>query len=959
MKAAVRGEAARIAGRTRERELLRRAIGGSVRRDPCTVLVHGEPGVGKTRLVTAMTDHARLGGHAVLWGRCLRFGATSSPYLPFISALEGALADGLPLEDVDLELLYGGPGGAEPVPRALHVVDRALARLGEHTPVVLVVDDLQWADGSSLDTLAYLVAGMRRQRLAILVTYRDTGLADGHPVHAWVADMLRLPGVTDLPLARLTEEETAEQLEQLLGRRPRPQLVAEVWERSGGNPYLTELLAGDVQPDAEVLPENLPGVLRSALTAQWHGLEPDARQVTQVLAVAGRPVDAGVLADVLPDLDVDGALHRAEAGGVVARDRDGRVWFRHPLLADVLYATLLPDEVRRLHGSFVDVLTATDRPARGARTLGDLALHYAGAGRFDEAFEASLTGSEAAVRVGALPEAVALFRQAVELWDNVTSPVRERRGGLPALLTDLGELALLAGDLPTGLDATRRAGRLVDAEREPLVAARAMRLELVMRHGAGLTTGPPVGDARRMVEIASVAPDSAEYALCLADLADHEQWSGAVDAARHHASEAVAAAERSDDDKARSYALGVLASAGADDPASEDLAREAARLGEKAGRLELVGLATISLVNVLETQGRFSDAADALAQAANRCEGLGIRGLLGTYAATFMLPLGRLAEARSLLRQVLATRPGGIEGIQARGAALVVAVRTGDLDEAALHLERLRELAPDFEVRVGMHGPGALAEYLLAVGRPAEALSMLERTIAGHSVAEPKYGDSLLLWAVRAVAALPVPQRAATLERLRAARARGGVPAFDGVDRDPGQRAVRALYDAEVARALAEPDVVDRWREAVPLADAAGLRFVAAEARLRLAEELLGARSRREAAVPLREAFTLAVEMGATGLRDEVTAVAAAARVPLDEPVTATPVAADGLGLTEREQEVLTHLVAGRTYAEIARALVISEKTVSVHVSNLLRKTGTASRVEAAAWARRSGAVAG
>lgn len=921
------------------------------------MLVHGEPGVGKTRLVTAMTEHARLAGHVVLWGRCLRFGATSSPYLPFISAFAGGLADGLPLEDVDLEPLYGGPGDAEPMPRALHVVDRALTRLTDQAPVILVVDDLQWADGSSLDTLAYLVAGLRRQRLAILTTHRDTGLTDGHPVHAWVADMVRLPGVMDLPLGRLDAEETAQQLEHLLGRRPQPGLVAEVWERSGGNPYLTELLVADLEPDAEVLPDNLPGVLRTALTAQWHGLEPDARQVTQVLAVAGRPVDSAVLARVLPALDVDGALHHAEIGGVVARDRDGRVWFRHPLLADVLYATLLPDEVRRLHGSFVDVLVGSSPPVRGARALGDLALHYAGAGRFDEAFEASLAGSEAAVRAKALPEAVALFLQATELWDEVSSEVRDRHGSLPALFADLGQLALLAGDLTTGLDASRRALRLVDEAQEPLVAARAVRLELVMRHGAGLTTGPPVAEIRRAVELASVQPDSADYALCLADLADHEQWSGAVDVAQHHAAEAVAAAERSGDAAARSYARGVLASVRADDPASEELAREAARLGSEIGRQDLVGLATISLVNVLETQGRLSDAADALAQAAAECEGLGIRGLLGTYAATFMLPLGRLTEARALLRQVLAGRPGGIEGIQARAAALVVAVRTGDLHEAQLHLDRLRELAPEFELHIGMHGPGALAEYLLAVGQPQEALDVLERTIERHSVAEPKYGDSLLLWAARAAGALSRSRRRPALERVRSARDRCRVPAFEGQDRDPAQRAVCALYAAESARCLEEPDAEQRWREAIPLADEAGLRFVAAEARLQLAETLLTARSRQEAGGLLRETLTMAEEMGADRLRDEVVAVAAAARVGLDVPVAAGGPSGNGHGLTAREREVLGHLVAGRSYAEIAAALVISEKTVSVHVSNLLRKTGTSSRVEAAAWARRSGAV--
>ena len=959
VKAAQRGEAARIAGRTREREVLRGAIGASARGEPCAVLVHGEAGVGKTRLVTAATEHGRDAGHAVLWGRCLRFGAASSPYLPFISAFEGGLADGLPIDGVDLEGLYGGSGAAEPGPRGLHVVDRALARLAEEHPVLLVVDDLQWADASSLDTLAYVVAGMRNRAMAVLVTYRDTGLPDGHPLHAWVADMQRLPGVQNIPLERLDAEDTAEQLEHLLGGRPAPALVTRVWERSGGNPYLTELLADALELDSEDLRDDIPSALRSALTAQWHALEPDARQVTQVLSVAGRPVGSGLLAGVMPDVDVDRALHRAEVGGVAQRDRDGRVWFRHPLLADVLYDTLLPDQVRRLHRAFVEVLSAAEGPAPGARVQGDLALHYAGAGMPDDAFEASLAAANEAAGGGALHEAVVLLRQSTELWDEVTPEVRDRHGTLPALLVDLAHRGVSVGDFGSALAAVVRARSLIDEQEEPLLAARALRKEIRIRHSAGLIPDTPLADTRRAVALASVAPDSVEYAFSLADLAGRLVWSGDLDEALRHATEALAVAERTGDLAARSSALGAVAAARSQDPASEELAREALRLAVASGERDVEGGATIVLANVLEGQGRFPEVADVMAEGAERCQGLGIAGLLGTYAATYMLPLGRLAEARVTLRDVLASRPQGIKGIQAREAALVVAVRAGDLDEAGLHLERLRELAPEFEIHIGMHGPGALAEYLLAAGRPREAVDMLERTIARHGTAEPKYGDGLLLWAARATAALPVAQRGPALDRVWAARQECAVPAFEGHDRDPVLRAVRALYAAESARALAEPDAVQRWREAIPLADEAALRFDAADARLRLAEALLAGRNRREAAAPLREAYTIAGDMGAHRLRDEVVTVAAAARVGLDDPVEAIPTEANGHGLTAREREVLGHLAAGRSYAEIAAALVISEKTVSVHVSNLLRKTGTSSRVEAAAWARRSGVAPG
>jgi DNA-binding CsgD family transcriptional regulator len=250
-----------------------------------------------------------------------------------------------------------------------------------------------------------------------------------------------------------------------------------------------------------------------------------------------------------------------------------------------------------------------------------------------------------------------------------------------------------------------------------------------------------------------------------------------------------------------------------------------------------------------------------------------------------------------------------------------------------------------------------LAEYFLATGRPTEAIGLLERTIATHANAEPKYGDTLLLWAARAAAALPASRRRGALDAVLAARERCPVPMFAGGDRDPGQRAVQALFEAESARCHGEPDEVDRWRAAIPLADEAGLMFVATDARLRLAEALLAVRDRRAAGALLREAHTAAQRMGARRLRDEIAEVAASARIALDEPRVPAQQDAAVNGLTRREQEVMAHLVAGRSYSEIASALFISEKTVSVHVSNVLRKTGTSSRVEAAAWGRRNGAV--
>jgi DNA-binding CsgD family transcriptional regulator/tetratricopeptide (TPR) repeat protein len=924
------------------------------------VLVHGEAGVGKTLLVSSVADRARASGHTVLFARCLRFGAGASPYLPFVSAFEGWLADGHSNAGLDLGPLYGDRDGAAPV-SALHVIDRAVAHLAEQGPVVIVVDDLQWADTSSLDALAYLIAGRRPQPVALLVTYRDVGVPDGHALWGWLADMVRLPGVVDLPLDRLTLEETAEQLTQLRGKPPATRLLHEVWERSGGNAYLTELLARDVDPAADTLPADIPDALRTALLARWHSLTPRAREVTQVLATSGRPVDPAVLAQVTGGADVAAALHEAGEAGVVELEPGGLVWFRHPLLSDVLYSTLLAAEARNLHAAFVRVLAADPSDLR-SRT--DLALHYAGAGMYDESFEMCLAAAAEAAEARAHPEASVLLRRACDLWPDVSEAVRSPHGSLAALLSESAQSLRNSGDLTGALEQLDRALTLLDQEQDPLVAARVFRLRAQRSFSEGGRAGPSLAGMRRAVEISAAFPDSEEHALALADLADAELWLGESAAAAAHAQQAAEVADRSGDPATRCYALSTLANARMDAAGAEELGRESLRLAREADcDDEYVSMASISLYNVLDNQGRLEAAVDVLLQAyANGLRYSTLTVLLGVYAASGMLPLGRLQEARAILRDVLAIRPAGIAGLQARETAVVIGVRTGDLDEATTHLQWLREMADHFEDFAGMHGPGVWAEYLLATGRPREALDVLERTIEAHSRVEPKYGDTLLLWAARAASALPRSQRRPVLDRVHGLRARCPVPAFAGGDRDPVQRAVEGLHAAEVARCLSDPDEAQRWRAAIRLADAAGLRFVAAEARLRLAEALLVVRNRREAAALLREAHATAEEMGALRLRDEVAEVAASARIALDEPVV--PEQADGHhagigdGLTQREKEVLAHLVAGRTNGEIAGSLFISEKTVSVHVSNLLRKTGTSSRVEAAAWARRSG-VAG
>jgi DNA-binding CsgD family transcriptional regulator len=173
-------------------------------------------------------------------------------------------------------------------------------------------------------------------------------------------------------------------------------------------------------------------------------------------------------------------------------------------------------------------------------------------------------------------------------------------------------------------------------------------------------------------------------------------------------------------------------------------------------------------------------------------------------------------------------------------------------------------------------------------------------------------------------------------------------------------RAMQALYDAEVLRGQADPGASTAWRHAAEACRDAELAWDEAYARRRAAEALLQDRAtRRQGVVELRRAHELATDLEAAPLLVELRALARTARVPLTDPRTVPAEMVTGIpGLTTREREILVHLFAGRTYSEIARELVISEKTVSVHISHLLHKTGTANRVQLAGLARRTGVLA-
>ncbi|MFG1815209.1 AAA family ATPase [Kribbella sp. NPDC049174] len=974
-----------IAGRVEEREVLGAAVRAAAEGRPCAVFVHGEAGVGKTRLVGAVCDEAAELGVAVLWGRCVRFGAVDSPYGPLVGALEGWTESAEP--DELAEVLEAVPAAAELLPalggyafdhgvRLLSVVDALVMAIARHRPTVLVVDDVQWADPASRDALAYLVAGFRRQRLAILTTFRDEELFTGHPMHSWLADLRRLPSVSDVRLDRLSRDETEQQVAMLLGGRPRRGLVDDVVRRSDGNPYLSELLLEGVTVTADALPAGLPAELTGALLAAWHRLPAPARDVMRLLAVAGRPTSIDDLTEVAAACGigpgaVTSALAAATNTGIsVARDAE-TCWFRHPLLAEVLYATFVPGEAGPMHAAWAKAIES--RPATGldeVQRQGDLALHYEAAHDLDSCLEASLRAADLAGGIHARREEAVHLRRAARLWPTVHGGESDRVVEEVGLLERVARANDLVGDGEASFRTWSRALELVDERTDPLRAGRMLRRWADAAWATGRTNGRPVAEAQHAVELSRRFPDSEEYAEALAYLSWCQWWNNELELSRRYAEEAVQAAQRSGSKAALSLAYAARGNADVHGERSDQDTATGLRFAEQTGEPDLIWRMLAIRQNYLSRRGRLLECLEPcrrfLAFALD--EGaLSVAAFAAGLLSHHLLMFGRLPESTDVIRDGLSLAGLPNAGAMVRLSAASLSVRTGSPNPAGMHVQRAKELMPELENRAGLYAQPVLAEYLLATGRPEQALDLLTRTI-GTQYADTRDADEMLVWGARVAADLMEAARdqgdsdavrttQAAFDELLTAR-RGMQPsAFKaGGPTDLIQPAMQALFTAESARYAAESPTSAEWEEAVRRCDAAGLRWDEAVASWRWAQALHGeGASRNVVAEPLRSAHRFAAEVGAIPLRDQVEALAALGGIPLQEPAELPDVPARLSSLTKREQEVLSHLVAGRTYAEIAKALFISEKTVSVHVSNLLHKTGTSSRREVAALAIRLG----
>ncbi|MET3351090.1 UNVERIFIED_ORG: DNA-binding CsgD family transcriptional regulator [Arthrobacter sp. UYEF1] len=949
-----------LVGREADLAQLTDVISGVCAGTARTFIVAGDAGIGKSALVSRACASAPPEA-LMLMGGALPLASVDVPFLALRSAFRAAASGGQALLPPDMS------GDARP--DLLVQIDEWLTGQSRLRPVFLVIDDLHWADQSTLDVLMYVLAGPSDRPLGVIGTVRSNEIRQGGGLHQWLTDIRRLPRVRVHPLGPLDRPDTEAQLSGLLGVPAHQSLVNEVFTRSAGNPYLNLLLVTGLEAGARHLPPGFPPDLKSAVLRSWRGLSAGARELTQIMALGGRAAAAMELSAVAGSaVEADGVrplLRSAVESGLVDLAPDGTYWFHHPIIAEALEQGLDAGERRRWHSAFAAFYERQfddDTPPE-AGVVVSLADHYYAAGRTADAYRWSLTAAGLASANGALSDAVRLLRRSLHLRDALPSEMELPR----ELWNRLRAAAREAGALLTELEAIEGLLACIDASAEPLEVSHLMVRRMHLQFSTGQTF-LPMADIREAVRLSAAAPDSWQHALALAELVHASMWH---DEPAHEAlsRQALALAREAGNHLALSYALtaaAIVANLASRSAESRNLAAEGALEAVQARDFWAYVHATYWTANA---QGPWTSEEYAVLLRRARQEMME-QGAPHTYIAKIAadeaasyLAVGEWRQCRAALRIALSFDPGPMGEVSVRLTAARLAQLQGRNVDAGIHLDRADELNhvnQENSARLNLDFDAVRAEVLVAAGRPklAFAAAMAGATPPGPP---PTMCEWLLPLAARALADQAQLARDVghpTVELLVAAKELE--ERFPGVLHEPpGQSAFyfrqvaafELLYSTELSRVRNQPGSAAAWAQTADAFRTAHLPWEEAYACRRAVEALLlqGHHRSPKAAELLRRGLTLAADLEAAPIRVALERLAAQARIPV-APVTPGPQPHEARlpGLTPREQDILEHVMAGRTYGEIARGLMISEKTVSSHISNLLRKTGAANRVDLA-----------
>jgi len=990
------GQCPVLVGRAPERARLaigwQRAVGAQ----PSWMLLRGPPGMGKTRLADDLFDQVVNEGGRVLRGGCVPLLDGTVPYAPLLEALRPLLT--LPEEELpaqDRRLLHAtlfpdatsgarppasdrsGSGNAQP----FDAVREALSALAARSPTLLIVEDVHWADRSTLQLLGALERTMQRalptQRLAVLLTCRDEFETAVVGTEEFLAELSRSRLVDVVELSPLSSDEVRQMLAALgdprnESGRADEAVVDAVVHRADGNPFLVEELARASSTE-------LPKTVRNMLKLRLSGLDGQAVDVLRAAAILGPHVEHDLLVSVVDrsEQQVLGGLRSTVGAGVLISDAVGDYYtFRHALLQELIYGELLVGERRMLHKRAAAALAAS--PAADEQAA-QLARHYLLAKDLEGALTWSLRAGDQAARVFALPEALAHFEQALTLADRSKSTSNVQR---MEALRGAGLANKALGRFENAALQLRSAADLIDPSED--AAGRAL---VLVECGLVLTAfdvaaALPVCDEAYAL-VAGMEP-SPEAASVLSSSAVGMIFAGRGEAALERSRVALMTARATGDPIAEARALGIQA-VGQDLVGDWPGAREnfLAAIELHQAHVDPYLLRTvINYTDALSSHGMPEEALTQGAWALDFGRGLGITAsvdvltlLANMFESAFKL--GRWREAESLDERFQTTAAvmnvGTLSHLMYGGVLIRLRLAQGDLAAA----QCMMTMPVDAAVRMGpeaartyleVHAEAALlsGELESVGGLVARALDAIEGT------SEVVFSGRLLLLGLRALANRAERASARRDERelqevLRAADELAGRARMlpGGPLREPPAHivttdAVAAQWSGEWARLHGQADFAP-WLTAAHEWGRLRRPYPQAYCLMRSAEAALAAHQpKSEATAALTEAADIARELGALPLAEEINAFAARARVPLAReplPLAAEADAAEPtrdpapFGLTDREMEVLALMAQGLTNAAIAKRLFISPNTVGVHVSRVLMKLQVSSRTQAAAVA--------
>jgi DNA-binding CsgD family transcriptional regulator len=915
-----------LAGRAAELDATVAAFTRAVMGQAQVLLITGEAGIGKTRLVMELCGRAC--GARVQAGASVPMVGETLAYGPWVAALPG---------QADWLLDQAAPG--DPLASRHRLFERVLALLSgmsADAPLLLVLEDMHWADESSRLLLAFLAVRLRAQPVLLVATLRAEEL-DGRAL-TWLADLERCPRVTRLRLAALDDPAIAQLAASFLPGDARDAEVTAIVAAAGGIPFYAEELARSA-------PHWPPVPLADAIRAKLATAPPAVREVVSQACAADDGVSHELLAGTvpLPERDLLTALREAVGRRLLIPTTDGYA-IPHDLTRQVIYGDLLPGERQLMHRRLAAALAADGNrdPARVAR-------HWQLAGCSGEAAAAALDAARRAMSAHAYPEASRLFGLAL-------GPGHPVPGREPAVLAEAARAASLAGHPDR---ATEYAAEAVARSRDADPEQRARLLERLGRYR--WEAGDPrsaAEAAREALDLITGRPPTALHGRLLAARATWLMLLGQRHDALPLAEQAVRLSARARADAERSHGLatlGVILAQGGDVPGGLAALGEAFTLARDCGSGEDMLRAANSHMYLLCTAGRF---AEALAVARNGREAARtlnlpptLTAVLDNNTAAVLVATGRWTEASELLAELVG-EPVSHVTRYLHLLRLELAVGTGDHELAAALAGALAEATDGPRLTGPLHA--CLAEQALLAGDLQTAAEQVLAGLAaleGGTLAEE---EARLLaggaWLAADVATLPPSVRPQGIPAAWDNAAVGLAARVSAItaDGEPVVTALRALASAELAR-RDRADKRATWRAVASAWHLAGQPYREAYARLREAEAAARGGRRDQAGRALAACTALARDLPSAPLLQLAEAVGRRARL--------TPESGQGtharLDLTGRESQVLALITKGCSNRQIARSLCISERTVAVHVSRILAKMGARNRTEAAIAAER------